>query len=94
MRIKSVRRCIHVLYVTNRAIARMPAQISRAVGTIWVAGNRNPYVPRSRSSTVYAYFIEATPLAQSSDAPEKKTHLLWTWRDVKYRLISISLKFS
>jgi hypothetical protein len=61
---------------TKRAIARIPAQISRAVGTICVAGNRNPYVPRSRSSTVYAYFIPATPFAQSSDAPRIEYFLL------------------
>lgn len=32
----------HLLHVTKRAIARIPAQISRAVGTICDAGNRNP----------------------------------------------------
>lgn len=38
--------------VTKRAIVLIPAQISRAVGTICDAGSKNPYVPRSRSSNV------------------------------------------
>lgn len=39
-------------HVTKRAIVLIPAQISRAVGTICDAGSKNPYVPRSRSSNV------------------------------------------
>lgn len=35
-----------------------------------VSGKRKPYLPASRSSIVYEYLMPATPLAQSSDAPE------------------------
>lgn len=46
------------------------ANASLPVDKISDGGKMNPYFPVSLNSIVYEYFIFATPLAQSSDAPK------------------------
>ena len=66
-----------ILHDANESYNRMcsiralsPIQVSVAVGRMYSGGRKKPWMPLSRSSTVYTYSICGTPLAQSRDVPD------------------------
>lgn len=52
------------------AMALMAANVSIPVGIIWLAGNMNPYLPRSLSSNANAYLVPKVLYTQSFVDPE------------------------